>query len=719
MVFDLYIGDMAFFQTKHLWIKSLPDQVAMLMLDRDQSPANYLDPKMLDDLDQALDALRESSEFRLLIIRSAKNVNFCTGPSPAVLANWTAADFRAWARRGQGVCNKLATMAMPSACVISGGCVDAGLELALACDYRVVVDKPATQLGFAELEWGMIPCWGGTQRLAHLIGLDNSLTMLLAGQRLDARTAWQWGLADELTEDASEEPPAFLEAPVKRDWTMFSRRTWRERWMESNPVGRWFLFRGAERVLRTRIPDDMPAPSEMMDALRVAFQNSSLAPGMEFELQAMERIVAHPALHHLLRLLEHRDKLRVSPITSGEKQDFVTIGVNGAGTEGLSLLLHSLMKGHPVVLRVGKKEELGDALGQILQLLFAEVQRGTMSLETMQKLQSNISGTITWTNFDQINLLLDTVPTPLEEAQSFYRLAEAELPRGALIVSTTGLHRVEDLRVELKQPERVVGLHIIEPWNRGSVAEVTAPAIGPHNVQRVRNWAVGLGKYCLQIPDRAGGLVMRVWMPALNEAGILIKEGVPIDRIDQAMRRFGMSYGPCEWMDRIGIDAIAELVKVLQPAFAGRVVFESGFSLMRDKGWLGNRAEDGFYRPGLRKKKPNPEAVALWQSSQGEAAQQLPVLSLADSLLWIQRRLVTLTVIEAIRCLRDGIAADADNLDCAMCLTGWASHRGGPIGYARQTGVEGLRQRCEELANVYGARFTFPEQGEPCLRDEA
>ena len=130
----------------------------------------------------------------------------------------------------------------------------------------------------------------------------------------------------------------------------------------------------------------------------------------------------------------------------------------------------------------------------------------------MQKLQSNISGTITFTNFDQINLLLDTVPASLVEGPRSYRLAEAELPRGALIVSTTGLHRVEDLRAELKQPERVVGLHIIEPWNRGSVAEIDCA--GDRAAQRTAGaqLAVGLGKYCLQIPDCAGGLVMRIWM---------------------------------------------------------------------------------------------------------------------------------------------------------------------------------------------------------------
>jgi len=202
--------------------------------------------------------------------------------------------------------------------------------------------------------------------------------------------------------------------------------------------------------------------------------------------------------------------------------------------------------------------------------------------------------------------------------------------------------------------------------------------------------------------------VMRVWLPALNEAGVLIKEGVPIDRIDLALRRFGMSFGPCEWMDRLGVDQVAALVNAMRPAFAGRIEFETGFGRMGEKQLLGAKTERGFYRASLRKKKPNPEAVALWQTqSQGTTAKSVPVLSEADAHLWIQRRLVTLMLLEALRCLDEGVINDADDLDCAMCLTNWATHRGGPIGHARHLGVVALSERCDELTREYGPRFAF------------
>ena len=203
---------------------------------------------------------------------------------------------------------------------------------------------------------------------------------------------------------------------------------------------------------------------------------------------------------------------------------------------------------------------------------------------------------------------------------------------------------------------------------------------------------------------------MRVWLPALNEAGLLVKEGVPIDRIDRALRRFGMTVGPLEWMDRLGIDHVASLMTAMQSIFAGRITFESGFALMAQEQWLGNAAGRGFYWPGIRKPKPHPAAANLWQEqSQGAAIRPVPALSEADAQAWIQNRLVTLMNLEAVRCLEEGLVKDADDLDCGMCLTGWAIHRGGPISHARQLGLAAMTARCTELARDYGARYTpFP-----------
>lgn len=697
---------MAFFQSKHLWVQQLAEHVAVLVLDREQSNVNHLDPAMLEEFEQALDAVIAANAFRLLAIRSGKSGNFCHGPSPALLASWRPDDFRAWCERGQAVCNKLADAPIPSICIIAGTCFDAGLELALACDHRVVVNCAATSLGFPELEWGAIPCWGGTQRLPRLIGLDQSIHLLLTAQRLDATEAFHSGLADDLSQEVGDSPPVFLADPVKRDWSTFPWRTWRQRWLESNRLGRWFLFRGAERIVRTRIPEDMPAPGLMLAALREAYGQPDVQGGLPFERQAIALIAEHPAMRNVLRLMLHREQLRLPSIGSHERTRIRQIGIVGGGTTALALYLQCAAHGYDVVLRSASREALAMGMLQVSQLLEGEVRRGGLTQKQLARILGNFRGTYTWTHFDRLHLILDASDGALADKQAFYQEMEEHISSGATVAPVSSPHRVEELQQGMRHPERLVGLGLIEPWNRGSLAEIVAgPAVAQPHMQRLRDWLMALGKCCLQVPDRSGGLAMRIWLPALNEAGLLVKEGIRIDRIDQAMRRFGMSYGPLEWMDRLGIDAVASLIKAMQPVFAGRIAFESGFTLMVEKGWTGSMNELGFYQPGSRKPTPHRAAAQLWQASQGERAHPTPTLSEADLHGWIQKRLVTLTVLEAIRCLEEGLVKDPDDLDCTLCLTGWATHRGGPIGYARRLGIEALTARCDSLASEYGPRF--------------
>jgi 3-hydroxyacyl-CoA dehydrogenase/enoyl-CoA hydratase/3-hydroxybutyryl-CoA epimerase len=694
------------FQSRLLRVKHFGD-AAVILLDRERSATNFVDLAMLDDLDKALDDIAKNAKARLLVIRSTKD-SFCHGTGPNAVAGWKAEDFAKWAEHGQQVCTKLNQLALPSVCFIAGNCHDAGLELALACDHRVAVNSTMTTFAFPQLEWGLIPCWGTTQRLPRLIGLENCLQMLLGSQKFSAREAWFNNLVDEMVEEGNDEPPACFIAPRKRDWNDLPARNWRETYLESNSIGRWFLFRGADRIVRTRVPEGLPAPAELVQAMRLAYESDSVEPGMFFERQAVARIAADPALRHLLRLLQQRERLRTASLSDGARSR--QVGVIGAGVAGLALLIHTLTKGYGVVLKAGDEQELGGALSQIVHLLQREVQNGAMTEGQYHKLLSLVRGTFTWTNFDKVDLIFDTTQGQLADKQAFHKDVEQHVPKEALLVPVSSYHRVEEHRQGVARPQQVFGIHIVEPWTRTSLAEiVTGPGMSPMHLQRIRDWAITVGKPCLQVPDVVGGLVMRVWLPALNEAGLLIKEGVPIERIDHAMRRFGMSHGPLEWMERLGIDHIASLLSVMGPVFGERIKIETGFHLMAERRWYGKKTALGFYVPGWGEKlNPHADAVVLWQTqSQGEAPRQVPVLAEADALVWVQERLVTLTILEALRCLDEGVARDPDELDCALCLSGWASHRGGPIGYARDLGIEALTARCSRLAE-YGPRYAMP-----------
>ncbi len=245
---------MAFFQAKTLWVNQLADGVAALVLDRPRQRVNTIDAQVLEDLEAALAHIADG-RFELLIVRSAKPVSFCHGLDLELLGSLhTSEEFVALAQRGQALCERLAKLPLPSVAVIAGNCRGAGLELALACDYRVVVDRPAVSLGLSPLDLGLPPAWGGSQRLARLIGLEHSLQLILGRWHLSPREALVWGLADDLAADADGEPPAFLAEPHKRNWSRFERRSWRQHLLEGTGLGRRLLLRGARRVLRDRVP---------------------------------------------------------------------------------------------------------------------------------------------------------------------------------------------------------------------------------------------------------------------------------------------------------------------------------------------------------------------------------------------------------------------------------------------------------------------------------
>lgn len=706
---------MAFFQTKSLWVNQLADGVVALVLDAPGGPLNHLTPTMLNDLETALDRIAAEPSFRLLIVRSGKPVSFCHGLAPGVLDTLPIPDgLIALAEQGQRVCAKLSGLRQPSVAVIAGGCLGVGLELALACDYRVVVDRPGTVLGFPEAEIGLIPSWGGTQRLPRLVGMQHSLLMLIGARRLNAREARAWGLADDLTIEGEDRPPVFLAEPRKHDWSRLQRHGWRQTLLEGNPLGRWLVLRGSTRVLRERLPDDMPAPWEAVEAVRIAGHGGSLEAGLAHERAALARLTQCPAfgnLRHLHRLRERqRDELNRLATTAPPTR----LAVLGSEPLALALMAQVVRQGGEVVVRERDKDHLTAVLEWLLRHFGAAARSGSITSAQLERAMSAIRGTYTWTHFDTLDLALDLAPRPASAQRTLFGEMAGQTRPQTILAAGNIVQPVAQLRDGIAHPERVVGVRFVEPLGKGSLVEVAHDSgTDPAAIQRVIAWAAGLGYTPMRVADRPGLLVLRVLLPAINEAALLVREGLSIQRVDQAMSRFGFAHGPLGHAGRIGLDRIAEQVDVLQPTFAGRITFESGFALLAKLGWTGEAAGLGFYRHGGRRRRPRPEVERLWRSqSQGEPAPELPALSIADQVQLVQRRVIALVINEAVRCLHEEIIPDEETLDYALCLAFWPPHRGGPLRYARQMGPDALADEFRALAEQHGPRFEPPSAWE-------
>ncbi|MCI0463153.1 MAG: 3-hydroxyacyl-CoA dehydrogenase NAD-binding domain-containing protein [Gemmataceae bacterium] len=701
---------MAFFQSDTLWVSQLPDNVAGLVLDVPGRGINTLSRAVLTDLDTALDRIAADGSFRLLVIRSAKPGSFIAGADVHELAQLKGPEDAArFSELGQRVLGKLAALPIPTASIITGACLGGGLELAMACDYRVVIDHPRTQLGLPEIELGLLPAWGGTQRLPRLVGLERALRIIVGGRRLDATEAVKWGLADGLADEEDEGPPDCLSAPVKRPLGKLPRHTWRQTLLESNALGRWLIFRGTERLIRRRAPDDMPAPWEALEAVRVGIKKGMDA-GLSYEREAAARLAESDACRNLIRLFLQREEAR-RPWQGKNKEGIEPIrkvGVVGAGLMGGGIAQLAAIKGCDVVIREANRDALAIASLRLALLLEGAVIAGALAAEDLARRRDAIHGTTEWRGFADLDLALEAVVEDERVKRTLFREMEKHTSRSTILATNTSSLRVESLAEDLQYPERVAGLHFFNPVHKMPLVEIARTSATKQEVlDSLAVWAVRLGKVPVFVKDSPGFVVNRVLAPYLHEAVLLIAEGMRTSLVDQSMIRFGMPVGPLELLDRVGLDTAAEIAKSLQPLFEGRLEPNPALERLRDAGWLGQKTSLGFYR--YRKERTREHNLAMAVVRESIPGREMEPASPDDLMAQARERMVLLMVNEAARCLGEGVAESADQIDLAMVLgSGWAPHRGGPLRYAEQRGYGEVIEALTELAERLGPRF------EPC-----
>ncbi len=665
---------------------------------------NVLNRQVLADLDNALAVLEGQPILPAVVVRGGKKTGFLAGADLSEFtAIRTADEARAMSEAGQKLFKRLADLPGPSVAVIHGPCLGGGLELALACDYRMVYDRPDTQLGLPETELGLLPAWGGTVRLPRVIGLERALLVILSGKRLNAKEAKEWGLADEIAASEEELRERFSrllfmsvgKGKVKR--TGLPLRGWRQWCIESNWFGRSLIFGATERRLRERVPDDMPGPLEALEAVRAGTDKGGAA-GYAFERDAAARLAISPSCQNLIGLFFRREAARKVPAAMADAPATRRVAVVGAGVMGAGIAQAAAIAGMDVVVREVSDDALKAGLARIDDLFARAAARGKLSAAQAAKLRANIWGTAAWEGFGDAEVVIEAASEDLTLKRALFDELAARCKPGAILATNTSSLTLGAIR----EDERFAGMHFFNPVHKMPLVEVVRGAkTSDATAARLVKLAVALGKTPVVVNDGPGFVVNRVLMPYLAEAVLLVAEGVGVAAVDRAMRRFGMVAGPLETLDQIGLDVAAHVARQSgETTLAGSV-----FAKMAEKGWLGVKSGRGFYVHTGKTPAAHPEAAAL--------ARELhtgPVMSeslpLAARLAEARERLVLLTVNEAVR-VRDGGIAPVDTVDLALVLgAGWAPHRGGPLRYLAARGVADVREALTRLAARLGPRYT-------------
>jgi 3-hydroxyacyl-CoA dehydrogenase/enoyl-CoA hydratase/3-hydroxybutyryl-CoA epimerase len=680
------------------WID--PNGVVHVVFDRRGDKVNLLTPDTLQELGELLESIRGRDDVRGLIFKSAKPGNFIAGMDIDVIASFTDA-FKAaeGARFGQDVLQKIEDLPVPSACALNGACLGGGAELALACTVRVAADSKAVKIGLPETQLGIIPGFGGTQRLPRLIGLVPSLDLILSGKTVDAKRAQRLGLVDLVVPEAYLERET-LRLMLKAAGGLKRRRPFTARLVEITPPLRRFVIGRARAAAEAKArPENYPAPFRALEAVDAAF-SVPLHQGLDLEARIVGELVPTRTSKNLMWLFKSQSALKKDAGgLSALPRNVRRAAVIGAGLMGGGIAQLIADKGIPVRLKDLRGEALLAALRQASKIWREGVQRKRLTPREMRQRLGFIAPTLEESGLSRVDIVLEAVVENLEVKQRVLAAMEEHIGARAVFASNTSTIPISDIAARAVRPERVVGMHFFNPVHRMPLVEVIAgQRSSPEAVSTVHGFAIELGKVPVVVRDSPGFLVNRILMLYFNEALRLLAEGVPVTAADRAMEAFGMPMGPFALMDEIGLDTGQHAAGVLEGAFGKRI--GSATPILQSivgGGRLGKKNGKGFYHYKNGKRGRPDEAVAKLAGA--GAPLQLPVETL-------QERMVLAMVNEASICLEDGVVREPRDVDVAMVYgTGFPPFRGGLLRYADSVGPAVLVDRLSRLADAHGERF--------------
>ena len=669
-------------ELKHWKLHGDETGIAWLWFDRADSATNTFSTEVLKELGAMADHLAVMPPKGLAIV-SAKENGFAAGADiDEFIAIRSADEAMELTLLGNEVFDKIERLPFATVAMIHGFCMGGGLELALACRYRVADDGPKTRMALPEVMIGIVPGWGGARRMPRLIGAAAALDLMLTGRGIDGRRAKKLGLVDVVTprrhfENAARQvlksPP-----PRKGPGLVASAGNWpgiRE------IVARTATKKVAERARR----DHYPAPYAIIDVWKDFGGDVRNVPRAHPASTAS--LFAHPTTRNLIRLFKLQDRLK-----SFGKQDVPPVRhlhVIGAGAMGGDIAAWAALRGIDVTLQDLAPERIAPAIKRAAELYGKRLRQPHLVRGAMDRLVPDVAGN----GVARADLVIEAIVENAEVKRKLFATIEPRMKATAILGSNTSSIPLQDLAGALLRPERLVGIHFFNPVAQMMLVEIVQ---GPQTAQDVMRASQAFAKQIDKLPlpckSAPGFLVNRVLSPYLLEAMLVVDEGVSPETIDAAAKAFGMPMGPIELSDMVGLDVGWAVGQELAAARPGTPVPRRLQQLIEAK-QFGKKTGKGFYT-WVRGK---PVKGATRNDGTDLA-------SLAD-------RLVLPALNEAVACVREGIVADADLCDAGLVFgTGFAPHLGGPIGTIHARGKETWLRIMAELRAAHGARFE-PDAG--------
>jgi 3-hydroxyacyl-CoA dehydrogenase/enoyl-CoA hydratase/3-hydroxybutyryl-CoA epimerase len=692
--------------------------IARVEMDVPGKTVNLLSIKVLEELSGVLDSLQKEASLKGALFLSRKPDGFIGGADINVerLSRDPEEALRL-GRAGRDVFQKIGRLPYPTVAGIHGACLGGGLELALACRYRIASDHRKTRLGLPEVMLGILPAWGGTTRLPRLVGLAAGLDLLLTGKQLDSRRAERIGLVDRVVtpkEVPTQAERFLLEILSYGDRKTLEARSRRQKgfvaWiLNRTPLGQALLFRKAKKQVMETTKGRYPAPLVILKTVQRGI-GFSVEQALPFEDDAFKELAGNEVTNNLLHVFSLRMQAGKLPphIKAPEAAPPIQkVGVLGAGVMGAGIAQWITSQELPVRIKDINDDAVAKGFGFVHGLYERQVKRKKMTYNEMGQKMRLLSGGTAYSGFSSVDIVIEAVAEKMAVKQTVLKEFEQATGDHAIFGTNTSSLSVSTLAQASKHPDRVVGLHFFNPVAQMPLVEVvqgkqTSPEVMAAAVGFVRR----IGKIPLITSDSPGFLVNRILMAYANEAVLLVEEGAAVEEVDRVMEAFGMPMGPLTMLDLVGMDIAHHAGEAIRNGLKldltqeGRLVqrlFESGR--------LGQKSGAGFYRHEGKATMVNTGALQPILDEIRKQRGITPRSGIASQ--EIEGRLVLIMIVVAAWCLENRVVAGPADVDRGMVFgAGFPPFRGGLLRHADKLGLGHIQERLLHYSRTVGPRFT-------------
>ena len=701
--------------TKYFSVEREIGNIAIVVFDRTDRDMNILSEVVLREFQELLTKLGEDQSVSGIVFMSGKPDQFIVGADITEIQAFKTVEAAAeGAKAMQGIFQQIHKLRKPTVAAIHGPCLGGGLEMSLACTFRIATSDSKTKMGLPEIQLGLIPGAGGTQRLPRLIGIQTALDLILTGKRVDGSKALKIGLVDacvpvsQLREQAIKmcgskrvplRGPSILNpSSIGKDFPKWAA--------EGNFLGRGLIAKTARKMVDDKTKGFYPASYKALDAVFDGFE-MSLERGLDHEAKLFGQLAMTRECKSLIHLFHATTAIKKHPYREAGEAKFgktktSLVGVMGAGFMGAGITTVCADKGLRVRLSDPNKDAVGRAMKHSRDFFVKRVEKRRMKRFEMNKRLSQISPGLSPVGFRNCDVVIEAVFEDLALKQKLLAEVEKSASENWIFASNTSAIPIGDIAKGSKHPERVLGMHFFSPVEKMPLLEiVVTEKTAPWAAARAIELGQTMGKQVITVKDSPGFYTTRALAFFLAEAASLIVEGCTIEKIDRALTEFGFPVGPITLIDEVGIDVGIHVLETIEKAFPSRMNSPRGLGPVADSGRLGRKNGKGFYTYVDGKKgEPDSSIYELIGAKADGKEAKITTDEIVD-------RCLLVFVNESIRCLEEGILADAHDGDVgAVFGLGFPPFWGGPFRYVDHLGAKAVEERLTALSAKHGERFS-------------